>query len=183
MSSRTSQRTVYLVTAAIVVAMVGGFALADMSLGGTNNSYQGSQTTTVSAVAGLTWLNTTLAVNNNTAPSFSVCTLLAPCHLSTSGYTVCAGGFPTLACAQGDFVEQVIISVSTVTPIPTGAVELTVFVTGTPFGGSTAGTYAGPILYFTEGLPPGAAENIVLDFDVGAAAPGTVTSVSVIATT
>jgi hypothetical protein len=182
MSSRITQRTVYLVTAVIVASMVGGFALATMQLGQTNNSYQGSQTTTVSSVAGLTWLNTTLAVNNNTAPAFATCTLAVPCNLHTSGYTVCAGGFPTFACAQSDFVEQVIISVSAVTAIPTGAVELTVYVTGTPTAGSQ-GTYAGPILYFTESATPAVTENIVLDFDVGAPGPGAVTSISVIATT
>jgi hypothetical protein len=154
-----------------------------MTLGGTNNSYQGSQTTTVSAVSGLTWLNTTLAVINTTAPAFTSCPITTACDLTTSGYTVCAGGFTgALVCGNGDFVEQITISVSTTFKLPTSSVSLTVYVTG------ASGTVAGPISYFTEGSPitaPSTAENIVLDFDIGteATGPGAVTSVSVIATT
>lgn len=181
MSSRMSQRSVYLVTAAIVASMVGGFALAQMSIGGTNTSYQGSQTTTVSAVPGLTWLNTTLSEVNATAPAFTSCPVTAACNVSTSGYTVCAGGFTgLLTCGQGHFVEQVVISVSTSIPFTTSSVALTMYVTG------ASGTVVGPISYFTEGFPitpPTSAENIVLDFDIGASAPGAVTAVTVLAAT
>jgi hypothetical protein len=193
MSSRTPQRTVYLVTAAIVAAMVGGFALANMTIGTTNTSYQGSQTTTVSNVPGLTWLNTTLSEINVTAPGFIDCTVAGVCVVSTAlgaatGFTVCAGDFPGLDCAAGDFIEQVVLAVSTATPFPASTVALTVFVTGTPFGLSE-GTYAGPTTYFTElgtsPTPPSTPVNIVLDFDIGTTAhgPGGVASVSVIATT
>ncbi len=193
MRARTSQRTVYLVTAAIVAAMVGGFAIASMSIGSTNTSYQGSQTTTVSAVPGLTWLNTTLSEINVTAPGFTDCTTAGACIVATAlgtptGYTICAGEFPGLDCAAGDFVEQVVIAVSTSIPFPASTVALTVFLTGTPVGLSE-GTYAGPTSYFSElgatPTPPSTAVNIVLDFDIGTTVhgPGGVASVSVIATT
>ncbi len=193
MSSRTSQRTVYLVTAAIVAAMVGGFALANMTIGSTNTSYQGSQTTTVSSVPGLTWLNTTLSEINVTGPGFTACTVAGVCDVSTAigtptGYTVCAGNFPGLDCAAGDFVEQVVLAVNIAPPFPANTVALSVFFTGSPVGLSL-GTYAGPTAYFTElgatPTPPSSEVNIVLDFDIGTTVngPGAVASVSVIATT
>jgi hypothetical protein len=188
MSSRTPQRTVYLVTAAIVAAMVGGFAIAQMQLGGTNASYQGSQTTTVSDVPGLTWVNTTMTEILGAATVSDPCTVVDVCDATTSGFTVCAGSFPGLACSESDFVENVTIAVNTLTAFPTHTVALTVYVTGTPPGG-TEGTYVGPTSYFTETgttpTAPLAPENIVLFFDIGTTVtgPGAVSSVSVVATT
>ena len=192
MNSRTSQRTVYLVTAAIVASMVGGFALADMTLGGTNSSYQGSQTTTVSHVSGLTWLYTNISSVAGTTAVPNPCKLLATaCDAATTGYTVCAGSFNTSFCKPSDFVEQVTILVSTLASFPpntgsfpTDIVALTVYVTGIPVG-STQGTFVGPTCYFVEFGQPTTAENIVLDFDVGSTptGPGAVTAVSVLATT
>jgi hypothetical protein len=194
MSSRTSQRTVYLVTAAIVASMVGGFALADMSIGATNTSYQGSQTTTVTTVSGLTWRSTNLSAVQSDLPLTSGCrTLGTPCNVATTGYALCVGGFPTtILCNSGDFVEQVNLSISSLVDFPggtfgaapTSAVQLTLYVTGTPVGG-TFGTVAGVTCYFTESALPSTNEILTLDFDIGAtpAGPGSVTAVSVIATT
>jgi hypothetical protein len=184
MSSRTSQRTVYLVTAVIVASMVGGFALATMSLGQTNNSYQGSQTTTVSTVAGLTWLYTNLSEISGAAAVTNPCTVLASaCDVTSTAYTVCVGGFPGLTCGASVFVENITLTTVKGTAFPS-TVALTVYVTGTPLGGSTA-TYTGPTSYFTETAPPTTAETIVLEFAVGVQpnGPGAVTSISVIATT
>ena len=62
-------------------------------------------------------------------------------------------------------------------------VSLTVSVTGTPFGGA-AGTYEGPTIWLEESAT-NTAENIALLFDIGSmpGGPGSVTSVSVLATT
>lgn len=189
MSSRTSQRTVYLVTAAIVASMVGGFALADMTLGGgTNTSYQGSQTTTVSPMPGLTWLYTNVSVVAGTTGSSlpNTCTvLLTACDVSSTGITACVGSFSGSACSAGDFAENVTLSVNITIAFP-GTVALTMYVTGTPFGASVPGTFTGPTSYFAESTGhPSVAENIVLVFDIGTIShgPGAVTSVSVIATT
>jgi hypothetical protein len=187
MSSRTPQRTVYLVTAAIVAAMVGGFAIAQMQLGGTNTSYQGSQTTTVTNVQGLTWVNTTMTEIPGAVAILNPCTAVDFCDVTTSGYTVCAGSFPGLTCGASDFVENITIAVTT-TPFVTVGVSLTVYVTGTPVGHSE-GTFVGPTSYFFENGPPPTAptatEDIVLFFDIGTTVtgPGAVTSVSVVATT
>jgi hypothetical protein len=168
--------------------MVGGFALADLSLqGGTNSVSQGSQTTTVSSVTGLTYVSTNLSELGGTTSVTNPCTLPGvPCNAHSSGWTVCVGGFTgSTGCAAGDFVEQVNLSVSTSTNFPAGTVALTVYVTGAPFGG-TASTFTGTTSYFNEPLGhPTAPEFIVLDFDTGTPpnGPGAVKSVSVIATT
>jgi len=190
MSSRKSQRAVYLVTAAIVASMVAGFALAELQLGQINASYQGSQTTRVSPLDGLQWDFTALTdVNTSTAwaaPCGSSATLA--CDVTSVSKAVCAGGFPGLVCNQGDFIEEVNLTTIAAENFTGGAsypvvVSLTVFVTGTPFGSPTAATYAGSPIYFTEKTTGNTAAYIALDFDIGTIAPGSVTSVSVIATT
>jgi hypothetical protein len=189
MASKVSQRAVYLVTAAIVVAMVGGFALATMALGGTSTSYQGSQTTTVSSLPGLTWDFTAPTEVNVTTPFAVPCgsSAAAACDVTTVGKTVCAGSFGVSMCAQGDFIEEVNLTTVTATPFFGSSypviVSLTVSVTGTPFGG-TQGTYEGSPIYFTE-TASNTAVYIALDFDVGVIpnGPGSVTSISVIAHT
>jgi len=194
MVSRTSQRTVYLVTAAIVASMVAGFALAELQLGQNNISYQGSQTTTVSSFPGLTWDFTALTDINVSTQFAAPCgsTPSLACDVTSVSKAVCAGFFPGLACAQGDFIEEVNLTTITGenftggTHYP-GVVSLTVLVTGTPSSGpkqGVEGTYAGNPIYFTE-VATNTAAWIALDFDIGTTpfGPGGVTSVSVIATT
>lgn len=190
MASKVSQRAVYLVTAAIVVAMVSGFALASLSLGQTSNSYQGSQTTTVTSLTGLQWDFTALTDVNVSTPWALSCgsTAAHACDVTSVSKTVCAGGYPALTCSQGDFIEQVNLTTVAGTPFysPTPTVfpvivSLTVFVTGTPVLGAP-GTYAGSPIYFEETASPSTTAFIALDFDVGTTAPGTVNSISVIAT-
>jgi len=189
MTSKLSQRTVYLVTAAIVVAMVGGFALADMSLGATNTSYQGSQTTTIMQVSGISYVSTNISMVQSAAVPGVACTALAsPCDVHASGYFLCVGGFAGYTtCAAGHFVEQITLLVSQTVqfppsafgPTPSGAVALTVDVTGSP------GVVTSTTTYFVESaLPPAVSpEFIVLDFDVGTPTlAGGVTSITVIAT-
>jgi hypothetical protein len=189
MNRKVSQRTVYLVTAAIVASMVAGFALAELQLGQTNISYQGSQTTKVAPLAGLQWDFTALTDVNVSTTWALTCGADAAhaCNVTSVSKAVCAGGFPSLTCGQGDFIEEVNLTTiaaenftgGTVYPV---IVSLTVFVTGTPFGGSTPATYAGSPIYFTE-TATNTAAYIALDFDVGTIAPGSVSAVNVIANT
>ena len=176
-------------TAAIVASMVAGFALAELQLGQTNISYQGSQTTKVAPLMGLQWDFTALTDVNVSTPFALPCgsTAALACVVTSVPKTVCAGGFPTLTCSQGDFIEEVNLTTITGENFTGGTnypviVTLTVFVTGTPFGASTPATYAGSPIYFTEAATNTAAY-IALDFDIGTVAPGSVTSISVIATT
>lgn len=189
MGVRKSQRAVYLVTAAIVVSMVAGFAMAELSLGGTSTSAQGSQTTTVTPLNGLTWDFTVLS-QVNVSTVLSACgSALNACNVYSSSAMVCAGTYivTTTPCAEGDFIEQVNLTTTALEPFFGSAfpvtVSLTVAVTGTPNGGGL-GTYEGPTIWFTEsGTGGNSAEHIALLFDIGSitTGPGTVTSVSVLA--
>ncbi len=195
MGSRTSQRTVYLVTAAIVASMVGGFALAEMSLGAVNNSYQGSQTTTVAPMQGLSYVSTQIVVVQGPAASSvpNPCTPLASvCDVTSgTGLTVCAGSYSGSACVAGDFVEQVTLTTIANTAFPVlspNAIAVTLYVTGTPNSGGSSGilgTYTGSTSYFSETAAPTAAQTLTFDFDVGVipTGPGGVTSISVLVTT
>jgi len=193
MKSKTTQRTVYIVTAVIVASMISGFALATLSLGGTSTSYQGSQTTTVTPLPGLTWEFTSLSEVNVSTVFTTGCgaTAATACNVYSAPALFCAGTFPgaVTPCQQGDFIEQVNLTTTAGTPFYGGTypatVALTVSVTGTPFGG-TQGTYVGVTLWFTEAVTgTNANENIALLFDIGSMpnGPGAVTSVSVLATT
>lgn len=180
-SSRVRQRTVYLVTAALVACLIGGYAMAAFSTGGVNHSQQGSQTTTVGPIEGLTFVSTNLT-EISISPS-ATCPSTAPCDLSTSGFASCVGGFAvSLTCGVTDFVEE--INLTTTTSSLPGTVQLTVFVTGTPTGDSSPITVACPSTYYLESTgAPTTASTITLDFDVGSVAlggPGAVTSVTVI---
>ena len=193
MTSRMSQRAVYLVTAVIVASLVGGFAVATLSLNGSvNNSYQGSHSTNLLAVSGLTWVSTNLTMVPSPTAWGSVLTVCTPlskvCNPNSGGYTaVCAGGFTApLQCGSSDFVEQVNLSVSSSVAFPGVPVSLTVYVTGTPAGGGSSGTFVGTTEYFTEGVAgaPPLGAYILVNFDIGSSVtgPGAVTSVSIVAT-
>jgi len=196
MKSKTSQRTVYLVTAVIVASMISGFALATLSLGGTSNSYQGSQTTTVTPLPGLTWQFTALSQVNVSTVLTTGCgsTASNPCNVYSAPAMICTGNYPyagaVKGCPSGDFIEQVNLTTILGTPFFGGTypatVGLTVAVTGTPFGDVGIATYVAPTVWFTEtAVGTNAAENIALLFDIGAMpnGPGSVDSVSVLATT
>ena len=193
MGSRASQRTVYLVTAIIVASMIGGFALATMALGGTNTSYQGSQTTTVSPMLGITYVSTQIVQVQGSTPVPIVCKPLANvCDVTTgTGVQTCAGSYTGSYCASGDFVEQVNLTTVAGTAFPVlspSAIAVTLYVTGTPNTGpssGTQGTYTGLTFYFSETAAPLTAQTISFDFDVGVipGGPGAVTSVSVLVTT
>jgi len=181
MGSRTSQRAVYLATAAIVVAMIGGFALAQISIGQTNVSYQGSQTTTVAPVQGLTYVSTDL-IQLGASVSNTTCSSGSPCSVTGAGATDCAGGFTgTVGCMVNDYVEQVTLHTDAGVAF-VGTVTLTLYVTGTPVGGTSA-TFTGMSFYYTQTLTSNTQQPIVIDFDIGShlSGPGAVATVTLIA--
>ena len=189
MASKVSQRTVYVVTAVIVASMIGGFAVAQLGLGGTNTSYQGSQTTSVTALPGLTWVSTDIAVVPTSLTYTTPClTVGTACDVTAAPATLCVGSFNASHCNVSDFVEQVTLTTVALTTFTASVhypvvVLLTVSVTATPVGG-TQGTYSGQAFYLQQTGSP-SVENVVLDFDIGATptGPGAVTSVSVVITT
>jgi hypothetical protein len=180
---KVRQRTIYWVTGALVACMISGFAMATVfSTGGSNTTYQGSQTTTVDPVTGLEYSSTNLMeLASATGPAG--CSSGSPCDVASAGVTVCAGGFTgSTSCAAQDFVEQVNLTTIASVQFP-GTVQLTMFVTGTPAGGSGSSTVATASFYFTESAAPSASTTITLDFDVGTSSsgPGTVTGLTVTA--
>lgn len=182
MSFRTSQRAVYLATAVIVAAMIGGFALAEIAIGQTNVSYQGSQTTTIASVPGLTYMSTQLVQLSANVVN-TTCSVGSPCSVTTSGATDCAGGFTgSIGCMATHYVEQVTFDTDANTAF-VGTVTLTLYVTGTPVGASHATTFPGTSFYYTQTSSSNAVYSIVIDFDIGTndTGPGVVTTVSAIA--
>jgi hypothetical protein len=180
---RFRQRAVYWVTAALVASLVGGFALAaTFTTGGQNNAYQGSQTTTIQGVAGLSYVSTNLIELSGNVVN-TTCSLASPCDVSAGTAVDCAGGLGVVTgCLATDFIEQVNLTTIVGTQFPgSHEVKLTLFVTGTPAGGSSE-TVASASLYYTESVVPGTAYVVTLDFDVGSIStgPGLIQTVTVI---
>lgn len=180
--ARVRQRSVYWVTAALVACMIGGYTMAALSTGGVNTTQQGSHTTTVIPIAGISWLSTNLTEIATAPPN--ACTPAPGCDLSVSTYYTCVGGFPaTTTCAQTDYAELIILNTTSV-GIPLGHyLQLTVFVTGTPVGGTATTQASSPAYYYESVGAPSPSNDIYLYFDIGSVAlggPAAVTSVTVI---
>lgn len=124
MTSRKSQRAVYLVTAAIVAAMVGGYALAATATQPLTHSQGSSQGTTApgSLIAGYTWTNAELVVLlENTDPMLGTSTGVGN---SLGGSQLALTGCATATCSQnnepalgpteavGDYAEEIILTVT-----------------------------------------------------------------------
>lgn len=177
MRFRTQRKAIYAAMGLTVLALIGGFSVANLSLGGSvNHQQQGSHTTTVTAVSGLSWNATTLAELGPAVVNTSGCAAPAGCDVSTQSATVCAGSTGTTAwCGAGDFVEQVILNTTANTPFA-GEVNLTLFVTA---GGTV---YTSATFHYTDS-GGNTRQLIVEDFDIGTAltGPAMVTDVTVVA--
>jgi hypothetical protein len=168
------RRAYYGATIATMLALTAGFALATVNLGGANSSYQGSQTTTVSAVAGLNYVSTGIAVATSFVPT-SCTPQSGACNVAASGATDCVSG----TCASSDYIETITLQTVAGTAFPApGTVAVTVYVTTT--GGTTAGTTQ----FYSQTVTSNSQVNIVQMFDIGtvSSGPADVTSVTVVAT-
>ena len=179
MRLKTQRKAIYAAMGLTVLALIGGFTLANLSLGGsTNSSQQGSHTTTVTPVTGLMWNSTNLQMLSTTVTNTSGCVAPTGCDVSSSNATVCAGSTHSGAawCLQSDFVEQVALNTTADQPF-SGTLQLTVYVT---VGGTT---YTGETFYFTDS-GSNLRQFIFVDFDIGTASsgPAMVTDVTVVAT-
>jgi len=176
MRLKAQRRAIYVAMGLTVLALTGGYALASVSLGQGNGVQQGSQTTTISPVTGLSWVSTELALGNSAEPN-STCTLASPCDVSSHPVYDCAGGYGSFnGCSSTDWVEQV--TLTTVNNVAlNGTVNLTLYVT---IGGFT---YTGTSFFYKD-ASPNPPEPIIQDFGVGdlSSGPGAVTSVSLVAT-
>ena len=143
MSSRRAQRTVYLVTAAIVAAMIGGYALAATSTTPLSNPQGSTQGTTTpgSLIAGYSWTNSELVVivaNGDTSLGTST-----GAGNSLGGNQLALIGCATATCSQdnqpalgpievvGDYAEEIILTVAQGVAAPANGVEMQFVVTCT----------------------------------------------------
>jgi len=180
MRLKTQRRAIYAAMGLTVLALTGGFTLAATSLplGGSNPAQQGSQTTTVAAVNGLTWTSTELQELGGNIVN-RTCSFGSPCDVSTTPALDCAGGLPgATGCLSGDFVENVTLTTVAATPFSALSIKITLYVT------SLGTTYPGATFYYHDNAG-NSAETITLAFDIGIAAngPTMVSSVTVIAST
>jgi len=175
MKLRTQRRVIYAAMGLTMVSLIGGFALASVPLGGANASYQGSQTTTISQVKGLTWDSTNFQMANSTY----LCLSSTPCNVTSAAATGCAGGIVAghTTCAAGDWIERVTFNTTAGTAFG-ATVSITLYVQSGA-GLATSATFS----YINSNV--GAQDSkqfMYLDFDVSTAggSPATVSSVSVV---
>jgi hypothetical protein len=177
MRLKTQRKAIYAAMGLTVLALVGGFTLASLQLGGsTSSSHQGSHTTEVSAVPGLNWTGTDLNVSMGVTNTSS-CSASPGCNVSSQSAVVCAGSTHTGTwCAADDFIEQVVLT-TTFHKSMGGIANMTVFVV------TSSQSYEGETFFFSDSAT-NAIETITLDFDVGNATsgPAGVTDVTVVVT-
>jgi len=186
MRLRARRTTVYLLTAVMALALCGGFALGQLQLGPSSSMQQGSHTTTIRGVVGLRWISTGLVQLGLATVPTSTCggTAASACSETGPGSDSCAGGILASGnCSQNHWVEQVTLATENDTPFTgnasglPGTLELVVYVT------NATTTVNGTPLYVSQASDSNSATTFELDFDVSAATgPGSVTSVSVVAT-
>jgi len=188
MTSRVRQKTVYLATAAIVAAMIGGYALAATATTTITNPQGSAQGTTTPGglIAGYTWTNSELVVLlANTDPTWGTSsgvgnalggTQLA---LTTCLATTCSQIFqPALGPAEvaGDYAEEIILTVAQAHAAPANGVEAQVVVTctacSTPTLVANAFTNAG-----NSNLAGGSTITVDFLIDTGISASSTTTPV------
>jgi hypothetical protein len=177
MRLKAQRRAIYVAMGLTVLALIGGYALATLGLGQTNSVQQGSHTTTIRPVTGLSWDSTTL-VGLEVAVTNSSCSPSPGCDVTSTQATDCAGGVPGSAgCLNGDFVEQVVLNTTAGTNL-TGVVNITLYVT------ANGTTYTGLSFYYHDSSG-NLRELITQDFGIGNATTGPtpVSAVTVIAQT
>lgn len=178
MRLRTQRKAIYAAMGLTVLALTSGFALASVSLGSSPvTSEQGSRTTTVTSVTGLSMLGEA----NLTVVNATVYNGLTNCHggacdVTDGGVASCVGALDGLShCAVGDYIEQINSTTTMAVPF-SGTVAMTMYVTA---GGVTT---PGWTEYYTDS-GSAVSETISQDFTVGTSATGpmAVTDVTIVA--
>ncbi len=155
------RKIVYTATAAAVIAMVAGFALAAITLNNATQTGGGTYVNASGQVTGLTYTSTLLTATSNPAPATSTGTGAAPQALVSGANAVCAN-----TCTAGDLAE---VTTYTFAASATTSIMITMTVTASAGGGST-------VLYLKA---PSAVATLVITWDLGTASGGaTITSVT-----
>lgn len=180
MRLKAGRTAIYVAMGLTVLALIGGFTLASLTLGSApTQGQQGSHTTSIGPVTGLTWVSTTVVVLANPASDLE-CLQGSPCNVGTGTVTpaACAGGEPGLQCDPGDFAENVTLATTAGAPF-SGTLEITLYVTNATNGQ----IYTGTTFYYTDS-PGTAAADIWQVFDIGTSfhGPNPVSAVTVVVT-
>jgi len=192
---RMRQRTVYLVTAAIVAAMVGGYAIAATSTTTLTNPQGSSQGTTTpgALIAGYSWTNSELVVIvvGGDAPlgtSNGAGNALGGSQLALTGCAVAAcsqNNQPALGPTEvvGDYAEEVVLTVTQGVAAPAQGVEAQFVVTCT--GCSTPTLVANAFLNAGVSTNAGGSAitvNFLIDTGISASSTSTpvITEVSIV---
>jgi len=181
MRLKTQRRAIYAAMALTVVALTGGFTLASVQLGQSNSIQQGSQTTTVSQVTGVTWVSTTLVYSTGISSPTS-CVSGSPCSVTSAGATDCAGGLVSTTCAAGDWIEQVNLTTVLNTAFVGNAGGTTNTLMVTLYVTTGSGTTVGTTFYYQQSSSTNSPKTILQDYDITSASggPSLITSVSVV---
>jgi hypothetical protein len=129
---RIGGRVIYAVTAAAALALVGGFAIASISLTNSSQNAQGNLVNASGAVTGITYTSTVLGATSNPAPAASTGTGGAPQVVVSGANDFCAN-----TCTASDFAQVVTY---TFTTSMTGSIQIQIQVSASA-GGGTATLY------------------------------------------
>ncbi|MCI4368657.1 MAG: hypothetical protein L3K09_03745 [Thermoplasmata archaeon] len=151
---RISGKVIYGATAVGIFALIGGFAIASISLTSSTQNASGNYVSSSGGVTGVTYTSTVLGATTNPAPSASTGTGGAPQAVVAGANAFCASA----SCTAGDFAQVVTY---TFTVSMTGSIMITIQVTASAGGGTST-------LYLKQ-AGSAVAGTIVLTWDVGTA--------------
>jgi hypothetical protein len=156
------RKLVYVATAAAILALVAGYALATITLNSATQNAGGTYVNASGQVTGLTYTITQLEAVANPAPAASSGSALTPQAVVAGANAFCA-----TTCTAGDLAEVVTYSFTTSL---SGSIMVSIQLTATSGGGST-------ILYLQQAATP-VAGTIAITWDAGTGG-NTITSVTV----
>ncbi|MCI4319843.1 MAG: hypothetical protein L3K23_06915 [Thermoplasmata archaeon] len=151
--NRINGKLIYGVTAASILALIAGFAMASISLTTTTQNATGNYVNASGAVTGVTYTSTVLGATSSPAPAASTGTGAAPQAVAAGANAFCAN-----TCTAGDFAQVVTY---TFTTSMAGSIQINIQVTATVGGGVAT-------LYLKQ-AGAAVAGTIVITWDVGSA--------------
>jgi hypothetical protein len=164
MTKRIPGRTIYAATILAMLGLVGGYALATISITASTQTGEANYISAGGAITGLSYTSTVLSMTSNPAPAASTGTSSAPQLLLIGANAFCAN-----TCTAGDVAE---IVTYTFTTSFAGAAQIKMQVTASSGGGSTT-FYLAQAVVAVSGT-------IVLTWDMGTST-STITAVTLTA--
>lgn len=175
MRLKTQRRAIYAAMGLTVISLIGGFAIASVQLGGSATSAQGTQSVTVTNIAGLTFDRAGINVSDGGMQSCVYGGI--PCDIGAGNVTTCIGGVTgSTDCAAGEWVEQVTFSTVALTAMSPDNVTISGVYTvgGTPMQSQS-------VLDIIQNSDTHG-HVLTIDFDLGSdtGVPGSITGINVV---